>query len=156
MNIESKQSGNDSGKESEKKSGQKTDRVELREAKIDSYLSNERTFLTWIRTSLAAMILGFLIARFGFWFDEITLSNSNLKPNNTNSMIAMISGISIIFLAAVTTVLAIFRFREIDKIIQKGSGKVNDRIIVFSTIAILAIAAILVIYLLLVSRTFQK
>ena len=29
------------------------------------YLANERTFLAWIRTSVAVVSLGFVIARFG-------------------------------------------------------------------------------------------
>jgi putative membrane protein len=37
------------------------------------YLAAERTFLAWVRTSLALMGFGFLIARFAFWTREYAL-----------------------------------------------------------------------------------
>ena len=37
------------------------------------YLAAERTFLAWVRTSVALMGIGFLIARFAFWLRESAL-----------------------------------------------------------------------------------
>src|SRR5215469_5482224 len=36
-------------------------------------LANERTFLAWLRTSIAVMSLGFVIARFGLWLRELAV-----------------------------------------------------------------------------------
>lgn len=36
------------------------------------YLAAERTFLAWVRTSVALMGFGFLIARFAFWLRDYT------------------------------------------------------------------------------------
>ena len=36
-------------------------------------LANERTFLAWLRTSIAVMSLGFVVARFGLWLRELAL-----------------------------------------------------------------------------------
>jgi putative membrane protein len=33
--------------------------------RASEYLANERTFLAWIRTSIAVVSLGFVLARFG-------------------------------------------------------------------------------------------
>ncbi len=35
------------------------------------YLANERTFLAWIRTSIAVISLGFVVAKFGVWLREL-------------------------------------------------------------------------------------
>jgi putative membrane protein len=35
-------------------------------------LANERTFLAWVRTSIAVMSLGFVIARFSLWMGEMS------------------------------------------------------------------------------------
>ena len=40
------------------------------------YLAAERTFLAWVRTSVALMGFGFLIARFAFWTREYALVES--------------------------------------------------------------------------------
>src|SRR5437773_5612032 len=37
------------------------------------YLANERTFLAWIRTSVAVVSLGFVIARFSVWLRELAV-----------------------------------------------------------------------------------
>ena len=36
------------------------------------YLANERTFLAWIRTSIAVVSLGFVVARFIVWLQELS------------------------------------------------------------------------------------
>src|SRR5438046_7910406 len=40
-------------------------------------LANERTFLAWVRTSIAVMSLGFIISRFSLWMREMC---SGLSP----------------------------------------------------------------------------
>ena len=40
------------------------------------YMAAERTFLAWIRTSLALMAFGFVIARFGLFLRELEATNA--------------------------------------------------------------------------------
>ena len=40
------------------------------------YFAAERTFLAWIRTGLALMGFGFVVARFGLFMRELTFRNS--------------------------------------------------------------------------------
>src|SRR5262249_23340297 len=42
-------------------------------AELRDYLAVERTFLAWIRTGLALMGFGFVVARFGLFFQQIQL-----------------------------------------------------------------------------------
>src|SRR5882724_8400525 len=44
------------------------------EADLRDYLAEERTFLAWIRTSLALMGFGFVVARFGLFLTEIQVT----------------------------------------------------------------------------------
>ena len=37
------------------------------ELRVSDYLANERTFLAWIRTRMAVMNLGFVVAKFSLW-----------------------------------------------------------------------------------------
>jgi len=42
-------------------------------ASLSDYFAEERTFLAWIRTGLALMGFGFVVARFGLFLQEIQL-----------------------------------------------------------------------------------
>lgn len=44
------------------------------------YFAAERTFLAWIRTGLALMGFGFVVARFGWFLRELGLSSANPAP----------------------------------------------------------------------------
>ena len=46
-------------------------------ADLKDYLSAERTFLAWIRTGIALMGFGFVVARFGLFLQEI----QSVKPH---------------------------------------------------------------------------
>ncbi len=133
----------------------KTGKIEIQEAKTDSYLSNERTFLNWIRTSLASFVLGFVISRFGFWFDQLSKSSQNVQAQSPDNMMAMIIGIGIIALGAVIAVLAVFRYHAVNRIIAKGGGPINTRLPTYVSLAAIAIAIILTVYLILVFQTVK-
>src|ERR1700704_1818007 len=44
------------------------------------YLAAERTFLAWIRTGLALMGFGFVVARFGLFLQALQIGQPNLPP----------------------------------------------------------------------------
>lgn len=43
------------------------------------YLASERTFLAWIRTGLALMGFGFVVARFGLFLQALQIGHSNAQ-----------------------------------------------------------------------------
>jgi putative membrane protein len=55
-------------------------------ADVRDYLAEERTFLAWIRTSLALMGFGFVVARFGLFLAEIqgTRDGPAVPPNRAS------------------------------------------------------------------------
>src|SRR5271163_1162831 len=46
------------------------------------YLAAERTFLAWIRTGLALMGFGFVVARFGLFLQEVRLAAPSLQARS--------------------------------------------------------------------------
>jgi len=46
------------------------------------YLAAERTFLAWIRTGLALMGFGFVVARFGLFLQALQVEQPNLQPRS--------------------------------------------------------------------------
>ena len=49
-------------------------------AALTDYLAAERTFLAWIRTGLALMGFGFVVARFGLFRQELLAAQPNFAP----------------------------------------------------------------------------
>lgn len=52
----------------------------LREGKATDYLASERTFLAWIRTSIAVIGLGFVVAKFSVWLRELAAGINPQSP----------------------------------------------------------------------------
>ncbi|MHB8302934.1 MAG: YidH family protein [Acidobacteriaceae bacterium] len=49
------------------------------------YFAAERTFLAWIRTGLALMGFGFVVARFGLFLRELSMRNSHPSQMSTQT-----------------------------------------------------------------------
>jgi uncharacterized protein (DUF302 family)/uncharacterized membrane protein YidH (DUF202 family) len=52
-------------------------------ADLRDYLAAERTFLAWVRTGLALMGFGFVVARFGLFFQQIQVVEHASAPQST-------------------------------------------------------------------------
>ena len=71
-------------------------------------LANERTFLAWVRTSIAVMSLGFVIARFSLWMREMSSGvSATMRIRHTG--ISEVLGECMIGLGGVLTAFAAFR-----------------------------------------------
>jgi putative membrane protein len=107
----------------------------------------ERTLLAWIRTGLALMGFGFVVARFGLFLREIAVPRE-ATPSHSFGWSLWI-GTSLVVLGIVVTVLAAAEHRRI----SLGQGYVAPRwslgLVVAALLAI--VGAVMVAYLLLVS-----
>ncbi len=68
------------------------------------YLAAERTFLAWIRTGLALMGFGFVVARFGLFLREIAMTTDDLRWESTGASLWM--GTGLLLLGVVVNVAA--------------------------------------------------
>jgi putative membrane protein len=62
----------------------------LRERRAREHLANERTLLAWVRTSLALIALGFVVARFAVFSRGLSIAATNVT--STVFGIALVSG----------------------------------------------------------------
>lgn len=60
--------------------GERMSNSQLAGATPLDYLSAERTFLAWIRTGLALMGFGFVVARFGLFLRELAINTHSTQP----------------------------------------------------------------------------
>lgn len=73
-------------------------------------LALERTFLAWIRTALAMMGFGFVVARFGLFLRELErIRGGNVPPANG---ISPLMGTALVALGVGAAVWAAFRYRR--------------------------------------------
>lgn len=112
--------------------------------KISDHLANERTFLAWIRTSLAIMGFGFIVERFGLLLREIGMKITNAPiPSHYSALV----GITLTVLGIVVMVVALLNFLQARKAIDKGVFHPRRGFAIFMTILICLIGAILAVYL---------
>ena len=71
------------------------------------YMAAERTFLAWIRTGIAFMGFGFVVARFGLFLRELAQSNSMTVVQHGNGfslpigIVLIVAGIMVNLIAAI-------------------------------------------------------
>jgi putative membrane protein len=115
-----------------------------------AHAANERTYLAWVRTSIAIMIFGFLVEKFAV-LERYLLKISDSKPVFEASQSASFVGGFLISLGCVIVVSASARFfiykRLIDKIEPQsyGVGVKNISLalsFIFMVIALLSLAYI--------------
>lgn len=122
------------------------------------YLANERTFLSWMRTSIALVGLGFIISKFSFFLKEFRLvierntdEINELAVENSNFSVDQLSnwiGIGTVFLAIILILLALKNYIDIHKSITTQSYSPDHRIIYTTTAIIIILSIIVFVYLL--------
>ena len=82
------------------------------------YMAAERTFLAWIRTGIALMGFGFVVARFGLFLRELAANNEPAKMQHAGFSLPV--GILLIALGIVVNVVAAIRHRRNVRNLDRG------------------------------------
>ena len=69
------------------------------------FFASERTLLAWIRTGIAIIILGFVVSRFGLFFQFVALQSASHVPR-TDTFWPGILGLSFVLIGAAAIALA--------------------------------------------------
>ena len=83
------------------------------------YMAAERTFLAWIRTGIAFMGFGFVVARFGLFLREIALSNNMAAAQPSNGF-SLPVGVALIVMGIVVNMVAAIRHHRYIKALDRG------------------------------------
>src|SRR5689334_4825159 len=120
--------------------------------KIESeILANERTFLAWVRTSIAVMSLGFVIARFSVWMREVSVRVNPQTPQRIG--ISAPLGECMIGLGALLTLFAAWRYRVVNRAIERGEIEADPQMVIAVTVIVLGAAAAVIVYMVLSSES---
>jgi putative membrane protein len=114
------------------------------------FLANERTFLAWLRTSLALIGLGFVVSRFGLFLRElgIRMKESAIVQPSIHSHSSLL-GISMVFFGAALILYALKNYLDTNKAILRGTYTPNDSPIYALTIGVVIFSIVIAYYLFL-------
>ena len=87
-------------------------------ASLADYLAAERTLLAWIRTGLALMGFGFVLARFALFLDRLHLLQSNLPQEHSG--FSLWSGTALIVVGVIVNVFAGWRYTQFFRALDQG------------------------------------
>ncbi|MGD0461603.1 MAG: DUF202 domain-containing protein [Tepidisphaeraceae bacterium] len=111
------------------------------------HLANERTFLAWIRTSIAVIGLGFVVAKFTVWLRELSVRLDQSTPVR-HSGLSMPLGIGLMILGGLLAVTAAWRYHAVKAAILNGESAAAERTTIAVSIIVVAIAVALIAYML--------
>ena len=111
------------------------------------HLANERTFLAWIRTSIALMGFGFVIVKFALFVRQITYIIEPKDATTIGKGYSALIGIIMVAVGAIIAILAYVRYRNIQKQLENSTFFPSRWLSVFLTIGIVIASILLVIYL---------
>lgn len=89
------------------------------------YLAAERTFLAWIRTGIALMGLGFVLARFGLFLQEFNRLGSALPVRSSG--VSLWIGVALILMGVAVCLLSTLRHLRMLKQLQSGESLFAQR-----------------------------
>ena len=104
------------------------------------YMAAERTFLAWIRTGIALMAFGFVVARFGVSVPDAVGPTATLVVARSPGM-SLLIGLALVVMGVLTCVLSAVRHNRYIKAIDEGRFRqAFGSALAFGIVALLAIA----------------
>ncbi len=118
-----------------------------RTANPSDHLANERTFLAWIRTSIAIMGFGFVVVKFALFIKQISLVLNNKQTVLPGKGYSSDIGILLLGIGVLMAFYSYIRYRIIEKQLINKAYKPSLLPSLLLTLAILIIGILLVVYL---------
>lgn len=105
------------------------------------YMAAERTFLAWIRTGIALMAFGFVVARFAVFLREIALPGA--AGGGAGSELSLYVGLGLIALGVVVCVVSAVRHSRYVRAIDEGRFRVAfGSVFAVSVVLLLALVGV--------------
>lgn len=124
------------------------------------HMANERTFLAWIRTSIGLMAFGFVLERFAFFLRKLAYISESadlfhgpakqrlpLLPAPEKTGFSAVLGLAFIAFGMATALFAFIKFKTVERQIDEGTYRPSHNINFMLAAFVLAIGALLLIYL---------
>ena len=110
------------------------------------HMANERTFLAWVRTSIAVMAFGFVVEKFSLFVRQMG-SYIGKETAPANPGYSSLIGIVLVVLGVLMGALAFFRYKQVDRQIEADSYQPSALLSIMLFLSQLAIGVFLIMYL---------
>lgn len=113
--------------------------------KIDrqrEHQANERTFLAWLRTSIALISFGFAIARFSLFLRQLEASFTPQEAVAKPFFHSENLGVSLVIFGIVVILLAAWRYNQVFGQIERGNYR-PYRLMVWMTTSVVVVLGVL-------------
>jgi uncharacterized membrane protein YidH (DUF202 family) len=117
------------------------------------HMANERTFLSWIRTSIGIMAFGFVVEKFGLFIKQFSYFLSR-EPGQEGAFgsaptpgYSSVLGVLLIGLGALMGVLALIRYKKVECQIDADTYQPSVILDILLSLSVFAIGIFLIIYL---------
>ena len=107
-------------------------------------LASERTFLAWIRTSIAVLSFGFAIIKFDVW-TRLMLQGSGISTGSTH--IASSIGAIMVVLGGSMSAVGAVHYRRTNKQIIEGKVQASNWLVLSISASVVLLAIAVIIYL---------
>ncbi|WP_413230370.1 YidH family protein [Flavobacterium sp. MMLR14_040] len=120
---------------------------------INEHMSNERTFLSWIRTGIGIMVFGFVIVKFSLFVNQLpsTFFKDSTIPKNG---LTIFIGISLVLTGAITILLSYWKYRQVHRLLQRGEYLYSTMLLTILTVVIFLMSIIIITYLIVAAYPF--
>jgi putative membrane protein len=122
-------------------------------ASLSDYLAAERTLLAWIRTGLAMMGFGFVVARFGLFLQELRFAQNSAATQHTG--LSLWFGTALIVVGVGVNAIAGWRHLRLIRQLDRGDTSYTHATVQAVTIAFLValVGLAMAIYLISIRST---
>jgi len=117
---------------------------------VTELLAAERTFLAWVRTSIAVASLGFVVAKFGIWLREFA-AQLNPQIHMQSTALSLPIGIAMMVFGGALTLAAAWHFRIVSRAIERGEIRSSTSLVVTITLGVTLLTLVMIAYLLAAS-----
>lgn len=113
---------------------------------INEFLSNERTFLSWIRTAVGILVFGFVTVKFSLFLKHIPTKNIQEIPIHVSDY-TVYMGFGFLIAGALIMLLAYLRYIQTIKLLKKGEYKYSSLLITIFSVILFIMVISLISYL---------
>ncbi|HSA79069.1 MAG TPA: DUF202 domain-containing protein [Nitrospirota bacterium] len=110
------------------------------------HMANERTFLAWIRTSVAVMAFGFVVEKFSLFVKQMAYYMGKEASPPTPGYSSLI-GVLLVGLGMLMGVLAFIRYKKVERQIDEDMYAPSPVLSVLLAISVIVVGMFLLLYL---------